>query len=41
MKTDIKEFDEIFIRNFDNIDHNLDEYLEKLSILTHIFSREF
>lgn len=42
MNPDIAEFDEIFTRDFDpSIKPSYDELLEKLTILTHIFDREF
>lgn len=42
MNADISEFDEIFTRKFNSLQEtNLDTMLEKLSILTHLFSREF
>lgn len=42
MNPDILEFDEIFTRDFDSsIKPSFEEVLEKLSILSHIFDREF
>lgn len=40
MNPEIKEFDEVFNRQFPE-KQNVDEMLEKMSILTHLFSREF
>lgn len=43
MNPNIKEFDEIFTRDFAQMEDktDLNVMLEKLSILTHLFSREF
>jgi hypothetical protein len=41
MNPDIKEIDEIFLRNYKEKNESFDDILEKLCILTHILSREF
>ncbi len=41
MNPDIREFDELFKRNYEDKNESFDIILEKLCILTHIFSREF
>ena len=41
MDTNIREFDEIYLRKFDHLDENVDTMIEKMAILTHIFNREF
>lgn len=38
---DLSNFDDIFERDFSDMEGPLDEYLEKLCILNHLFSREF
>ena len=39
--TDIREFDSIFTRSFELENQNFDEMIEKIVILTHMFSTEF
>ena len=39
--SDIREFDAIFARQFELENQNFDEMIEKVVILTHMFSTEF